>query len=39
VASGLIYVNSSAEDFKNLNVGPYMDKYIRGSMRKVDGNR
>ncbi|HYZ02043.1 MAG TPA: 4-hydroxyphenylacetate 3-hydroxylase C-terminal domain-containing protein, partial [Candidatus Binatia bacterium] len=31
VASGLIYVNSSAEDFKNPNVRPYLDKYIRGS--------
>lgn len=31
VASGLIYVNSSAEDFKNPEVRPYLDKYVRGS--------
>ncbi|MFI5621380.1 4-hydroxyphenylacetate 3-hydroxylase family protein [Streptomyces sp. NPDC051567] len=31
VASGLIYVNSSAEDFKNPEVRPYLDKYLRGS--------
>ncbi|MHC0430268.1 4-hydroxyphenylacetate 3-hydroxylase family protein [Streptomyces sp. O3] len=31
VASGLIYVNSSAEDFKNPDVRPYLDKYLRGS--------
>lgn len=31
VASGLIYVNSSAEDFKNPAIRPYLDKYVRGS--------
>ncbi|MFE7131869.1 4-hydroxyphenylacetate 3-hydroxylase family protein [Streptomyces sp. NPDC057638] len=31
VASGLIYLNSSAEDFKNPRIRPYLDKYIRGS--------
>ncbi|SDI17458.1 4-hydroxyphenylacetate 3-hydroxylase family protein [Nonomuraea jiangxiensis] len=31
VASGLIYVNSSADDFKNPDVRPYLDKYLRGS--------
>ncbi|MFD6756873.1 4-hydroxyphenylacetate 3-hydroxylase family protein [Micromonospora gifhornensis] len=31
VASGLIYVNSSAEDFKNPQVRPYLDRYLRGS--------
>ena len=31
VASGLIYVNSSAEDFANPDVRPYLDKYLRGS--------
>jgi aromatic ring hydroxylase len=31
VASGLIYVNSSAEDFKNPDIRPYLDKYLRGS--------
>jgi 4-hydroxyphenylacetate 3-monooxygenase len=31
VASGLIYVNSSAEDFKNPDIRPYLDKYVRGS--------
>ncbi|MCW2877884.1 MAG: 4-hydroxyphenylacetate 3-monooxygenase oxygenase component [Sphaerisporangium sp.] len=31
VASGLIYLNSSAEDFKNPEVRPYLDKYVRGS--------
>lgn len=31
VASGLIYVNSSAEDFKNPAILPYLDKYLRGS--------
>lgn len=31
VASGLVYVNSSAEDFKNPDVRPYLDKYLRGS--------
>jgi aromatic ring hydroxylase len=31
VASGLIYLNSSARDFQNPELRPYIDKYIRGS--------
>ncbi|GAT67113.1 pyoverdin chromophore biosynthetic protein pvcC [Planomonospora sphaerica] len=31
VASGLIYVNSSTADFKNPEIRPYLDKYLRGS--------
>ncbi|XVQ84313.1 4-hydroxyphenylacetate 3-hydroxylase family protein [Microbispora siamensis] len=31
VASGLIYVNSSAEDFKNPEIRPYLDRFLRGS--------
>jgi 4-hydroxyphenylacetate 3-monooxygenase len=31
VASALIYVNSSAEDFANPSIRPYLDKYVRGS--------
>ena len=31
VASGLIYLNSSADDFKNPDIRPYLDKYLRGS--------
>ncbi|MEV4091618.1 4-hydroxyphenylacetate 3-hydroxylase family protein [Streptosporangium saharense] len=31
VASGLIYVNSSADDFKNPEIRPYLDRFIRGS--------
>jgi two-component FAD-dependent monooxygenase len=31
VASGLIYINSSAEDFKNPDIRQYLDKYLRGS--------
>ncbi|MBN3932794.1 Pyoverdin chromophore biosynthetic protein pvcC [Streptomyces verrucosisporus] len=31
VASGLIYVNSAAEDFRNPDVRPYLDKFLRGS--------
>lgn len=31
IASGLIYVNSSAEDFQNPAIRPYLDKYLRGS--------
>ena len=31
VASGLIYLNSSARDFHNPALRPYLDKYIRGS--------
>jgi len=31
VASGLIYVNSSADDFKNPEIRSYLDTYLRGS--------
>jgi 4-hydroxyphenylacetate 3-monooxygenase len=31
VASGLIYVNSSAEDFGNPEIEPYLGRYLRGS--------
>jgi 4-hydroxyphenylacetate 3-monooxygenase len=31
VASGLIYVNSGAEDFANPDLRPYLDRYLRGS--------
>jgi aromatic ring hydroxylase len=31
VASGLIYLNSSAKDFKNPEIRPYLDQYLRGS--------
>ncbi|GAB3473463.1 4-hydroxyphenylacetate 3-hydroxylase family protein [Amycolatopsis cihanbeyliensis] len=31
VASGLIYLNSSAADFKNPEIRPYLDKYVRGA--------
>ena len=31
VASGLIYLNSSAHDFKTPEIRPYLDKYVRGS--------
>ncbi|MET7468275.1 4-hydroxyphenylacetate 3-hydroxylase family protein [Micromonospora sp. NPDC005686] len=31
VASGLIYVNSSADDFRNPEIRPYLDRYLRGS--------
>jgi 4-hydroxyphenylacetate 3-monooxygenase len=31
VASGLIYLNSSAEDFKSPAIRPYLDQYVRGS--------
>lgn len=31
VASGLIYVNSSSEDFHNTDIRGYLDKYLRGS--------
>lgn len=31
VASGLIYLNSSAQDFANPEIRPYLDKYLRGS--------
>ena len=31
VASGLIYLNSHAIDFKNPEIRPYLDRYLRGS--------
>lgn len=31
VASGLIYLNSSSQDFKTPEIRPYLDKYLRGS--------
>ncbi|GAA3944788.1 4-hydroxyphenylacetate 3-hydroxylase family protein [Actinoplanes auranticolor] len=31
VASGLIYTTSSADDFRNNDTRPYLDKYLRGS--------
>jgi 4-hydroxyphenylacetate 3-monooxygenase len=31
VAAGLIYLNSHANDFKNPEIRPYLDKYLRGS--------
>ncbi|HEY1624251.1 MAG TPA: 4-hydroxyphenylacetate 3-hydroxylase N-terminal domain-containing protein [Streptosporangiaceae bacterium] len=31
VASGLIYANSSANDFKNPEIRPYLDRFMRGS--------
>ncbi len=31
VTSGLIYLNSSAEDFKNPELRPYLDMYLKGS--------
>lgn len=31
VGSGLIYVNSSADDFHNPDIRPYLDRYLRGS--------
>ena len=31
VASGLIYVNSSVEDFQNPEIRPYLDRFLRGS--------
>jgi aromatic ring hydroxylase len=31
VASGLIYLNSHANDFKNEDIRPYLDRYLRGS--------
>ena len=31
VASGLIYVNSSARDFKNPDIRKYFERYVRGS--------
>ncbi len=38
VASGLIYVNSNAADFKSEEIRPYLEKYVRGSngMEAVD---
>lgn len=31
VTSGLIYLNSHADDFKNAELRPYLDRYLRGS--------
>ena len=31
VASGLIYINSNARDFKNPEIRAYLDRYVRGS--------
>ena len=31
MASGLIFLTSSARDFKNPDIRPYIDKYMRGS--------
>ncbi|UUV29048.1 4-hydroxyphenylacetate 3-hydroxylase family protein [Amycolatopsis roodepoortensis] len=31
VASGLIYLNSSADDFRNPEIRGYLDRYVRGS--------
>jgi len=31
VASGLIYLNSHSSDFKNEEIRPYLDRYLRGS--------
>ncbi|MEM7541885.1 MAG: 4-hydroxyphenylacetate 3-hydroxylase N-terminal domain-containing protein [Pseudomonadota bacterium] len=31
ISSGLIYLNSHAKDFKNPELRPYLDKYLRGS--------
>jgi two-component FAD-dependent monooxygenase len=31
VASGLIYANSAAEDFKNPEIRPYLDRFVRSS--------
>ena len=31
VASGLIYLNSHSSDFKNAEIRPYLDRYLRGS--------
>jgi two-component FAD-dependent monooxygenase len=31
IASGLIYLNSSAEDFANPKLRPYLDRFLRGS--------
>jgi 4-hydroxyphenylacetate 3-monooxygenase len=31
LASGLIYLNSNAVDFKSPEIRPYLDKYLRGS--------
>ena len=32
ISSGLIYLNSSRNDFKNTEVRPLLDRYLRGSM-------
>src|SRR5437016_5118972 len=33
LGSGLIYLSSSADDFKNPDIRPYLDRYVRGSNR------
>ncbi|WP_018657684.1 4-hydroxyphenylacetate 3-hydroxylase family protein [Actinomadura flavalba] len=39
VASGLIYVNSSAADFRNPDIRGYLDQYLRGSHGVVATDR
>ncbi|WP_024875073.1 4-hydroxyphenylacetate 3-hydroxylase family protein [Saccharomonospora piscinae] len=39
VASGLIYLNSGAADFRNPEIRPYLDKYVRGSNGKDAAER
>jgi 4-hydroxyphenylacetate 3-monooxygenase len=36
LGSALIYLNSHAEDFKNPDIRPYLDKYVRGS-NEIEG--
>jgi 4-hydroxyphenylacetate 3-monooxygenase len=31
LGSALIYLNSHAVDFRNQDIRPYLDKYVRGS--------
>ena len=39
VASGLIYVNSSARDFENPEIRPYLDQYLSGLERYTAEDR
>jgi two-component FAD-dependent monooxygenase len=39
IASGLIYLNSSAEDFANPEIRPYLDRFLRGSKGKTAEER
>ncbi len=39
ISSGLIYLNSSARDFKNAELRPYLDRYLRGSMGQGSDER